>query len=568
MASRHTGRKTLRSISKPIAIENLETRRLYDGLGINANQVNATNYGPMVQMLRESGTTDVRLWYGFSTYQERSLANIARYVQKFHNDGFNVTMVVSPREGRHGTYDETQGFFQYLVDQPELKNSVDHWELGNEPGSEHYWRGTVADFTTDFLIPAAKVLQAAGESVISGAPAWNPEEVQTMVDNGMLRYVDYVGFHPYAHNIGQLKSRIARLKEIAQGKPLAGTEWNMRGHEKESDKQAWASDVENMAPVIRQNFAISHYFAATVQDSMAGPGGVITQVTGKPNRPFYNSWFAISNSAQVTSPPPDNGGGSDDGGDNGGDDGGDNGGDDGGDDNGNTDGGGDTATDGETDNSGTSGGTKDGGGKTTHGKPKPRPTTDKDDDASDGTGVGAEPDAPAPTPPAPSRPPVIVIPPALSSLSLINADRDRVLQPYAVLSGVVTVDLASTGTPNLTVLASANKKAVSVKFTLNGSSFIDNDGTFTLFGEKNGDLNGEQFTPGKVYALTAQAFSGANATGDSSEIQTVLINVINTKAADDYSRTPANAATIAAARRRANAGATNGGGSPTILPGL
>ena len=72
MAIRHLGRmRTTLSSSTHTAIENLETRRLYSGLGINANQVNATNYGPMVSMLRETGTTDVRLWYGFSTYQER-----------------------------------------------------------------------------------------------------------------------------------------------------------------------------------------------------------------------------------------------------------------------------------------------------------------------------------------------------------------------------------------------------------------------------------------------------------------------------------------------------------------
>ena len=562
MALRHLGRVRTTPSSTHTAIENLEKRQLYSGLGINANQVNATNYGPMVNMLRETGTNDVRLWYGFSTYQERSLANIAKYAQKFHHDGFNVTLVVSPRNGRHGTYDETQGFIQYLVDQPELKNSVDYWELGNEPGSQHYWRGTVADFTTDFLIPGAKVLQAAGEKVISGAPAWNPEEVQTMVNNGMLRYVDYVGFHPYSHNIGQLKSKIARLREIVGDKPLAGTEWNMRGHENDSGKQAWASDVENMAPVIRANFAISHYFAATVQDSMAGPGGVLT-VSGKPNRPFYNSWFAVANAGQVVTPPPDTGGNDDD--DDKGDDDGktpdtdtDNGGDNGGSK------GDDTSKDGDDDHTGSTGGTTDGGGRPTT-PAKPRPTKDGDDDYTDGNGLDGDDDEPAATP-APSRPPVIVIPPAIGSLSLLNTSRDRVIRPYAVLSGVVTVDLATTGTTNLSVLASANNKTGSVRFTFNGSKMVDNDGTFTLFGENGSDLKGADFSPGRVYALTAQAFSGANATGTEGDVQTVLINVIDTGATDAAYRSPANQAALDLARRRAMRDVRDNG--PSVLPGL
>ena len=574
MALRHLGRMRTTPSSTSTALENLETRRLYSGLGINANQVNATNYGPMVEMLRASGTTDVRLWYGFTTYQERSLSNIAKYADKFHHDGFNVTLVVSPRNGRHGTYDETQGLITYLVG-TELKDSVDQWEIGNEPGSQNYWRGNVANYTTDFLIPAAKVLQAAGETVISGAPAWNPEEVQTMVDNGMLKYVDYVGFHPYSHNIGQLKSKIARLREIVGDKPLAGTEWNMRGHENDSSKDDWASDVEAMAPVIRQNFAISHYFAATVQDSMAGPAGVIT-LSGKPNRPFYNSWFAIANSAQVVS-PPDPGGGDDNGGDNGGGD--DSGGDDNGGKNpdtggGTDDGGTDTSKDGDTDNSGTNGGTKDGGGKTTNTTKPTKPAKDGDVDTSDGTGNNGDTgtgdsgtaDPVTGTSPDPVTPPVVVIPPAISSLSLLNTSRDRVIAPYAVLSGVVTVDLASTGTANLSVLASANNKTASVKFTLNGSRYIDNDGTFTLFGESGSDLKGVDFTAGKVYAMTAQAFTGANATGDAGALQTVLINVIDTGSADAAIRTPANQAALAAARRRAMRDVRDTG--PSVLPGL
>lgn len=535
-------------------IESLEQRQLYaSDLGINVNAVNASNYKAIVETLVASGTKDVRLWYGFGDYSNRTLLPVTTYAQKFHNDGFTVTLSVNPSKGRTGSADDTRGLFEFLATQPELKDSVDIWELGNEPDSQKYWRGNLNSFVTDFVAPAARVLHNMGETVASGGVSWNPKDVKTMVDAGLLNSVDYVGIHPYARTIGGLKNTIAEVKSYVGGTPLIATEWNIRGFEGSSDKTGWAAGVAAMWPIIRENFAVSHYFVTTVMDSMAGPAGIL-RTNGRANEPFYSTYMHLQDDLASSGGSTDDGGskdGSTDGGSTGG--GSTGGGSTGGGSGSGTNSGGNTdnSTDGDNDNSTGTGGTQSGGGNSS------KPTTgsdssDGDGDASDGAGSQGN-DAPTKTPtkgthssrPAtpsrpsrpssgtvtepttPAAPPVVVVPPVITSFSLLNASRDRVVKPYAVLSGVNTIDLATTGTAYLSLLASANRKTGSVVFTINGNTVVDSDGTFTLYGEKNGDLVGNLFEAGRNYVLTAQAFSGANGTGAAGEMATISINVVD-----------------------------------------
>ncbi|HEX8322826.1 MAG TPA: hypothetical protein VF595_02830 [Tepidisphaeraceae bacterium] len=574
-----------KAVTKAVLVEKLENRQLFaSGLGINVTQINAATYKAVVQMLRESNTTNIRMWYGFDSYQVRTPERISTFVNKFAHDGFDITLSVNPRKGRHGTPEETRAMFEYIVSQPGMVDSVDRWELGNEPDHERYWNGTLTDFVSDYIAPAASVLHAKGEKVISGGVSWNPEDVRTMVNVGLLDHVDYVGFHPYANNIGALKSRIAALKEIVGGTPIVATEWNARGHENDSDKGAWADEVKAFWPVIQANFEMSHYFAAVVQDTMAGPAGILTK-KGRANEPFYSMWMSLDgNSKPVDEKPseekpdkekpdeekpreekpreekPDE----------------------------------DNGTDGDNPDTDTGSGSDDGdndkgesprgGGRpNTPNKPKPRPrpepkpveTGTDGDDGDGGSTVGSKnEEKPAKggskggtkTPPKPSKPvvdrprrparpttgtvtppaeetPVVAPPPVpvISSMSLINADRDRIVKPYAVISGVTTVDLASTGTDFLSVLASANRRVGSVKFTINGNTIVDSDGTFTLFDEKRGgNLVGDTFEAGKTYTLTVQPFRGPDATGRAGEVSSVTINVIDSNAAP-VAVDPANA---------------------------
>ena len=573
-------------------LESLEQRQLYaSDLGINVNSVNAGNYKAIVETLVASHTKGVRLWYGFGDYSNRTLLPVTTYAQKFHNDGFEVTLSVNPSKGRTGTADDTRGLFEFLATQPELKNSVDIWELGNEPDSQKYWRGNLDSFVTDFVAPAARVLHNQGEIVASGGVSWNPKDVKTMVDAGLLNSVDYVGIHPYTRSIGALKNTIAELKSYVGGTPLIATEWNFRGHETDGNTTAWADGIAAMWPIIRENFAVSHYFVSTVMDSLAGPAGILN-VDGSANNPFYNTYMALQNdlpetdSTEIGSDPtgsdptddstttdPDSGdshsGGSttpapststdgeDDASSGSGSKGSSSS-------NSKSGGGTNSSTDGETDSSGSDTGSK--------ASDSPTKSTTRTPTRSGGRGVkSSKPSTSAQSTPTPVAkpvvvpPPVIVTPPVITSLSILNTTRDRVVKPYAVLSGVNTIDLAATGTAYLSLLASTNKKVGSVVWTINGNTVVDSDGTFTLFGEKNGDLLGTAFEAGRNYVLTVQAFSGAGGTGMAGTLATISIDVVDSANPGAGIGAQERADQAARARRIARESRIN---NPVVIPGL
>ncbi len=300
--------------------EPLEDRKLFASayaLGINATSVSSSTYSNIVNALRDTGTKSVRIWYGFSSYDTRSEAGISKYIRKFKNDGFDVMVAVVPQGGINPSSDaKVEGLFKYLMTDANLKGYVDRWQVGNEPDHDQYWRGTPASYVDKLLIPAAKVLRAYGEKVVSAGPSWNPDHVKEMVNAGMLNYVDFVGYHPYRETLTDLKARIAQVKSMVGGKPLVASEWNIRGRESGS-KSYWAEGIAEFWPVIRDNFYAAYYFASTVVNTKAGPAGIIYS-SGSRNEPFYGTYKNFKStmsggSGTVTPPPspdPDTGGGS------------------------------------------------------------------------------------------------------------------------------------------------------------------------------------------------------------------------------------------------------------------
>ncbi len=288
--------------------EPLEDRKLFASslsLGINVNDVKSSNYNTIVNALKDTGTKTVRLWYGFSSYDTRSEAGIFKYVRSFSAAGFDVMLAVVPNNGINGSDSQVRGLFSWLAGSANLKGSVDRWQIGNEPDSEHYWKGTPSSYVAKLLKPAASVLHAAGEKVVSAGPSWNPMVVKEMVDAGMLSSVDFVGYHPYRNTVEDLKKRIGEVKSFVNGKPLVASEWNIRG--RESNKSSWAAGVEDFWPIIRDNFYAAYYFCSTVNSSMAGPGG-ITYSSGAKNEPFYSVYKSFKSSfsgggSVITQPP-------------------------------------------------------------------------------------------------------------------------------------------------------------------------------------------------------------------------------------------------------------------------
>ncbi|MDB5326157.1 MAG: hypothetical protein JWM57_1726 [Phycisphaerales bacterium] len=298
--------KLVRSVSpaavevSAASIENLEERRLCSGAyayGINANSSSSTQFDQVVSMLRSTGTKSVRLWLGINSWSH-SETGMFKYIRRYKAAGFDVTLSAVP--SMKGSASTIESYFDWAAGA--LGGSVDRWAVGNEPDRTQ-WSGNLDGYVNDLLKPASEGLHSHGEKVVSAGVSWNPDDEATMVRAGMLNYVDFVGYHPYAKTISQLATNVAEVKALAGGKPLVATEWNARGHE--GNASDWNDAIKASWPTIRDNFYAAYYYAAVKSNTMAGAAGVLTSGGGQ-NGEFYSTYRSLggnfSGSGTVTPP--------------------------------------------------------------------------------------------------------------------------------------------------------------------------------------------------------------------------------------------------------------------------
>jgi hypothetical protein len=123
--------------------------------------------------------------------------------------------------------------------------------------------------------------------------------------------------------------------------------------------------------------------------------------------------------------------------------------------------------------------------------------------------------------------------PAISGISLFNADTDKVIAGYTQLDDGDTLDLAKVGTRNIAIVANTGG-AQSVMFRFNGEQSIDDAKPYASFGDRNSrDLKGMMLQPG-TYSVEATAFSANGAAGAASGTLSMKFNV------RDSSNTPSS----------------------------
>ncbi|MGC4032454.1 MAG: SdrD B-like domain-containing protein [Tepidisphaeraceae bacterium] len=277
-----------------VRVENLEDRqyRAAHPIGINVNDSSTSAFNVAVPQLKKLGVTDVRLWYGVDKWSDQSLEGGLKRAIDYHNAGFDVTLTIAIDDKKVPDPADVKAWFKWATSNKELREAVDYWQVGNEVDSDNYFKGTLSEYVSHFLKPAYNVLHANGEKVISGSVSWNPQDVQSMIDNGMLDYCDAVGFHPYAKGVSLQKTRIQQITDVVDGrKPIVATEWNIRGYE--NDKSAWADAVGDAFSQVRAGFALDFYFAMFTVNTPAGPGGLMSN-KGVLNQAFYNQFLAAS----------------------------------------------------------------------------------------------------------------------------------------------------------------------------------------------------------------------------------------------------------------------------------
>ncbi|MGN6625764.1 MAG: SdrD B-like domain-containing protein, partial [Tepidisphaeraceae bacterium] len=260
----------------------------YD-VGINLNDNSPSVVSKMSSQLKQAGVQSVRIWNTVANFNNHTMTAAMSRAIDYANKGFDVTLEINTKNGVVPSASAVKGWFAWATSNSALKNAVDRWEIGNEPDHNEYWQGSLSQYVSTYLKPAYEALHAAGEQVVSAGPSWNPQDVQTMINAGMLNYTDYVGFHPYAKGVSGVLNDMKQVNAVVAGrKPIAFTEWNVRGLE--NNKAAWAQAVQDVFKYVPQYSALNYYFAAKYQNSPAGPGGILN-TSLDPASYFYNAFI-------------------------------------------------------------------------------------------------------------------------------------------------------------------------------------------------------------------------------------------------------------------------------------
>lgn len=269
------------------SMESLEDRTVFSSSlthGIALTTLSSKNYNAILNMLHDTGTTTVRAWVSVKSWGSRSEDGTWKYFRKLHSAGIDFVISVVPNS--RGSASQVSSYFNWLAGK--LGGVSNKWEVGNEVDRGTY-SGRLGDYVNQLLKPAASALHSHGIKVISGSVSWNPDDIKTMVNAGMLNYVDYVGYHPYRNNVAQLQQAIADVKSYVKGKPLVATEWNARGQ----SGTAWANMIAAFWPYIRDNFYAAYYYASQKASTMAGAAGVLTGNSGGHNGVFYTTYKGL-----------------------------------------------------------------------------------------------------------------------------------------------------------------------------------------------------------------------------------------------------------------------------------
>lgn len=232
-------------------------------------------------MLKDLGIKGVRLW-GTLEWNHTGEPDVFERARQFNDLGFSVTMLLTtpkapPSEAKAIEY------FKWTLNQPKIKAAVDRWEIINEPNLKKYWAGTLKDYVTKVLKPAYNVYHAAGETVIGGGISEKVGDLQTLINNGYLKYCDVANIHPYGYKLQEQVDRINQAKKMVGSKPLTMTEWNFHG----ASMSSWAKMLEQVRPLVVKTMESTYYYRFMMSNSYAGPAGLVTTTYGKHN-PFYS----------------------------------------------------------------------------------------------------------------------------------------------------------------------------------------------------------------------------------------------------------------------------------------
>ena len=224
------GVKTLRFLVSWRSIE--PEPNSYDWSGID----------PIVAGAQAEGIRLLPMVYGVPRWlaTDENLAPVADADSRAAWQGFLT--VLAARYGPGGSF---------FAGGPEMP--IRRWQIWNEPNFDYYWKppqsaadyGRLVKLSTTALRrvdPRAKVVLAGVAAVRSGVP-WAGFMRDLLAVPRIERSFDFVGFHPYSHDVADLRAQIERMRRLLARSGFSKARLAVT-------EIGWASDGDTARPLV------------------------------------------------------------------------------------------------------------------------------------------------------------------------------------------------------------------------------------------------------------------------------------------------------------------------------
>ena len=134
----------------------------FDGTSISFND--PSQVAKAIPVLKSLHVGTVRMWWGMTSWNNRSGNWAVQEAEQLHKAGFKVIMTFDVADVP--SVSQVTSFFTYVKNKAGALGSIDYFEIGNEPNQTAFWKGSASQYVNDLLKPAYQVLHAAGAKVL------------------------------------------------------------------------------------------------------------------------------------------------------------------------------------------------------------------------------------------------------------------------------------------------------------------------------------------------------------------------------------------------------------------
>ncbi len=242
--------------------------------------------------MADLGIKAVRLWVSVDWNSPANNRREWDILRQYRQAGYMV--VACLHDKNVPSPDAVRNWFNWTRNNTDAYNTVDRWEILNEPNLPLFFNGNLNQYVNNVLKPSYETLKAAGETVIGAGLSWNLAALREVRDLGYLNYVDYANYHAYGYSAQDQIQLVTQAKAIFAGKPLMMTEWNLQmgGY----GVNAWAAELAKVRNWVTQNVESAFYYHILVKNTPGGAAGLMSDNgsgTYQRNALFYDlyeSW--------------------------------------------------------------------------------------------------------------------------------------------------------------------------------------------------------------------------------------------------------------------------------------